>query len=457
MLVIELDFLCGRFFGASVTDREQAEWPPHPSRLFSALVAAHHLGEGGRDEEVALEWLEAQPPPTISASEATQRDVVPVFVPVNDARPGSPKLIPELREKKERRFPSATPTNPLVHYTWCSDPALEVRAALTGLCGRVAAVGHSSSLVLARVTPGAPAATHVPDARGALQLRTPVRGQWEALREAFRRHRGTLPRSLPTGYTNYRVQRRDGPAEPVEGIWSPDWLLMRIRQPLTLRGTLAVAEALRNTIMSKGPQPPPAWISGHESSGEPARIPHLAIAPLADVAHPHARGFVMGLAVMLPMGLTLEERAILRSILRGVTQLRAGGRTFETELVEERPDRQTLLPRTWQAPSVTWASVTPVVLDRYPDKPFGEETRATISDAVRRIGFPAPADVSVGPVSPLLAVPMVREFPVRRKPGVGRRWQVHATLRFHVPVKGPVIIGAGRHFGYGLFRPWQPD
>jgi len=32
---------------------------------------------------------------------------------------------------------------------------------------------------------------------------------------------------------------------------------------------------------------------------------------------------------------------------------------------------------------------------------------------------------------------------------------VHADIEFPAPVRGPVLIGAGRYLGYGLCLPWD--
>ena len=86
MTVIEVRFLTGRYSATSHHDREQAEWPPHGARLFSAMVAAWADAESPDGaERSALEWLEAKPPPRISAPEAVPRRVVSHYVPVNDA------------------------------------------------------------------------------------------------------------------------------------------------------------------------------------------------------------------------------------------------------------------------------------------------------------------------------------------------------------------------------------
>jgi len=83
---IEVNFLTGRFVATFHNDRRDCEWPPHPARLYSALVAAWaDADEPDQTEREALEWLEAQSPPAIAASEAVPRRVVAHFVPVNDA------------------------------------------------------------------------------------------------------------------------------------------------------------------------------------------------------------------------------------------------------------------------------------------------------------------------------------------------------------------------------------
>ena len=86
MTAIEVSFLTGRYTATAHHDRQAPEWPPHGARLYSAMVAAWADGEGPDEaERVALEWVEAQPPPRITAPDAVCRRVVSHFVPVNDA------------------------------------------------------------------------------------------------------------------------------------------------------------------------------------------------------------------------------------------------------------------------------------------------------------------------------------------------------------------------------------
>ena len=91
MFAIEVEYLTGRAVATARDKREVAEWPPHPGRLFSALVdaafqAVSDDGENLPDDiRSALEWLEQRDAPSIAVSEAQKRDVMQVFVPVNDA------------------------------------------------------------------------------------------------------------------------------------------------------------------------------------------------------------------------------------------------------------------------------------------------------------------------------------------------------------------------------------
>lgn len=85
MLAIEIELLTGRYTATRFNDRSRSEWPPHPARLFSALVArwADH-DPPDDDERVALEWLETLGPPEVGCSEAEPRRVVTHYVPGND-------------------------------------------------------------------------------------------------------------------------------------------------------------------------------------------------------------------------------------------------------------------------------------------------------------------------------------------------------------------------------------
>jgi len=90
MLAIEVEFLSGRYAATAHNDRSLAEWPPHPARFFSALVAVLHENEPVHPvERETLLWLEQQPPPALHVDldadgDVGRREVHDVYVPVND-------------------------------------------------------------------------------------------------------------------------------------------------------------------------------------------------------------------------------------------------------------------------------------------------------------------------------------------------------------------------------------
>lgn len=107
MLAIEIELLGGRYVATEHNDRSRAEWPPHPARFFSAMVAALHDHDPVDSvERNALLWLERQPPPQLDVDLQVddvvgRRQVRGVFVPVNDVTlVGDPEA--EARESRAR-------------------------------------------------------------------------------------------------------------------------------------------------------------------------------------------------------------------------------------------------------------------------------------------------------------------------------------------------------------------
>lgn len=111
MLAIEVELLTGRYAATAHNDRGRAEWPPHPARFFSALVAALHDHEPVDEaEREALLWLERQDAPSLRVDlepEVGRRQVQDVYVPVNDITLGGDKAI---REAERRLQDATTPT-----------------------------------------------------------------------------------------------------------------------------------------------------------------------------------------------------------------------------------------------------------------------------------------------------------------------------------------------------------
>ncbi|MXW21244.1 MAG: type I-U CRISPR-associated protein Cas5/Cas6 [Gammaproteobacteria bacterium] len=273
-------------------------------------------------------------------------------------------------------------------------------------------------------------------------------------------------RPVPVKWQSYARPKKSTPDFTPGSVFDPHIVVLTIEgHRVSLSATLKLTAALRGLLMRECPvQPPPEWFSGHDARGRPATAPHLALASLPFVGAEHADGQVMGMALVLPR--TLEPRdagVLLGPILQAADtglpreHLLFDGAWFECRLVLDTRERPpiNLQPLTWTAPSRTWASVSPVVLNRHFDGGDRWERAAeSVKDACEHIDLPRPSEVLLHPVSLIAGVPRAGEFPrLTRKRDGGRQSHAHAVMIFDEPVAGPVLVGAGRFRGYGLCRP----
>jgi CRISPR-associated protein Csb2 len=277
--------------------------------------------------------------------------------------------------------------------------------------------------------------------------------------------------SLTQGY------RKAGEQQPGAAVGFFDSRLLILAKgegpALGLESTLVLANALRGTVMAACPQqPPPEWLSGHSSESGASQSPHLAFLTLPFAGTEHADGHIMGMALAFPQDVPLAERGRCLAGLFGSdkeTTLRLGRLGVWTLLPEERSfPPSSLRGETWTAAADTWASVTPVVLDRFPktnrntDREGWEtEVAGIVARACLHAGLPEPVQLDVDAASWQLGCPGASPgrggFPAMpARPGKPSRFQVHVWLRFAQPVRGPVLVGAGRYLGYGLCKPWKP-
>lgn len=529
MLALGIHYLTGYATATSVGSRDEAEWPPHPGRVFMALVAAlyetkplpgDHVAESSwQEEHAALEWLEALEAPSLKVSENfDKRAVVTSYVPVNDK-------LSFPANKQPRTFPKVRPHDPNVFLVWPdAEPPESRKNALHRLCGKVTRIGHSSSLVqMWRVPEGLepvpdlyPVATPLRNAKP-LHLRITTAGCLRELQQQFKGDtidrffdlsvsiasaKGTKakkeaeaaffaefgvkwarslqpPTRLRPMLTITRPYVRSRPATTAisQGYFDSDLLVLTKQDGpnLGLESTALLTDALRGALLKSCGAGAPEWLTGHRTDGAPSEQPHVALLPLAFAGFNHGDGHLLGLAIAFPRDVPARERGrVLRPFLYDPSgqpieiRLTLGKLGVWTMRQEERTvPPLTLRAETWcqtEEPSDTWASVTPVVLNRHP-KLDPEADRAAwfaeIADIVatscERSGLPRPIEIDIDKTSWHEGAPRARPgaegFPLLPgKPGAPARQQVHVWLRFAQPVQGPVIIGAGRYRGYGLCK-----
>ncbi|GIW72468.1 MAG: type I-U CRISPR-associated protein Cas5/Cas6 [Planctomycetota bacterium] len=512
MLAIEVEYLTGLVRAARYEDLDQPEWPPQPDRLFSALVCAWAEAGEDRAEHQALLWLERLPPPELAAPRASRRDVVAVYVPPNDmsvkGKPGGriPKgaalkssltVLPQMRTNRQpRSFPAVCPEHPVVYFLWPQARAgTEIREALQRLASRVSYLGHSSSLVRVAVRCDGqdplPPATHLPSPAGTMALRWVYEGRLAELCAGYRRAAEANagrpddqkitwrpPPGIAFGYE--LVSEAAAPAQPPpESVFGEHWYVFADsggRLP-ALTAFAHIAAAMRRALQSHAGDPVPEVLSGHAPDGSPSQSPHLAIAPLADVGWEHSSGRLLGLGVILPRALegarhAPERAAVLRALASfarsagGHGELRLGRRGLWRLAHEPAPTRHSLRPHRYCRPARRWATVTPIVLDRFPKEKDGADAAAIVAAGCERIGLPRPCSVALYKHSAVRGAPSA--WPSRGAPSwsdwslpgdspLRSRCRRHAVLEFDRPVRGPVILGAGRYQGFGLCLPLEVE
>ncbi|NYZ13543.1 type I-U CRISPR-associated protein Cas5/Cas6 [Azospirillum sp. RWY-5-1] len=474
MLAIAVEYLTGRAVATRRADRQTAEWPPHPGRLFAALVATLHEADLTEEERgaarAALAWLEALPPPAVAASDADHRTVATVWVPTNDREmpakaprkgdgPELLGLLPDRRLRAARAFPSVNPRERTVVFQWPDAPADAAgrhAPAIDRLAREVTCLGHSSSLVRAALCPSPPPPTLVPAEAGDVRLRVPRRGRLAELEGSFARGQ----RPSPGGTATYAAPRTDrGPA-----ITPGDWIAFeRVAGPvIPLRAAEGVAAAVRAALIKRAADPVPASLCGHEADNTPTRGPRIAILPLPHVGHTHATRELLGFALLLPPDLPTADRIALYRALETVDgdgvvdefhRLALGPPGRWTIARRPDPALKTLRRDRWEGPARRWASVTPVLLDRVPKPQPGRDLAAVVAASCRFAGLPEPVAVERVSDPPVPAVPRAGAFLLDKRPERPVRVCTHLVLEFADKVAGPVLIGAGRHRGLGLFAP----
>ena len=459
MFAVEVEYLMGRVLASSYNDRTAVEWPPHPARMFSALVAAYEerdLGEGAR---AALEWLETLPEPGIYAKppehQGTVRDAHGVFVPVNDSGE-----IPERRPRRVRWFPAFTPQDSHVWFIWNDVAEAEQHVdALQRIAENVTYLGHSMSPVRVCVNDVAPEPTLMPDRAGNIMLRTTGKGRLRHLEETYRlreknatiqAHLGRVTRYRPSGKVK---------AKRSESLFRHAFVFERVDGPtLPVESTAKLTGIVRKAVMGLYPDPVPEVISGHTADGKQSDKPHLAVTPLPDVGHRYARSHIMGFALWLPADLQADIFETLEDALVGFDSVTLG-KDGVWKIRQVSADIATraaagLRVTTYTKPHHTWASVTPVVFGKFPKKSQvgpGKDGGKIFAELCDLIGLPRPVEARLGSVSAFHGAPKASEcVPSER---FANRLRSHVLIRFAEPVQGPVLMGAGRYAGFGLCRP----
>ncbi|MEV4888769.1 type I-U CRISPR-associated protein Csb2 [Nonomuraea sp. NPDC055795] len=443
-------------YDAGALSPSAPEWPPHPARVFCALVASADSDEDWQ----ALRWLERSDPPQVWADATATPTRTDGYVVTNQTSPSGGSQTWPGRTNGPRTRVASTPQGDSFAIVWPQvDAEPRFLTRLERMARRVPYIGRSTSQ--AELT----AASEIPQTRpawtqwaptrmspSAVNLRTPYPGYVDALRETY--EQGGRAWEVARGVPYAPVVEEVSPAESASSPWD-DVMIWAFDKPTARIGgdqLLRLTTTLRKAVLHHVGTEVPPQVSGHGADDRP----HVAFLALPDVGHPQADGHLMGVALAVPRDMPAAQwQYLVRSVIGSdpLTWLAPWqGRQVSLRYGAD-PRRRTLKARTWQGPAEgvrSWVTATPMVTDGM--MRARRSVEELVAKSLARVGCPEPADLEVS-TAPLTNGAVWRPRQGTMPEGRPNRPMVHVRVTFKQPYVGPLIAGSMRYLGLGLFVP----
>ena len=449
-----------------------AEWPPSPLRLYQAMIAGYAVHRrGDRALEAAMRHFETLPSPTIHAPEVEDRAPVTSAVPNNDgdraselwakgdrlrARAKARKLV-TFRVRRPRSFDGA------VTYQWDADTETERHlGALKEIVESVSAVGHGIDSAVARLeladrpaSPPGVAYTSAPTGRHRLSV--PYPGAFDVLEERYRQFRGRIGPDggvagapEPDHRQESYMSERDLPPIRREAFALKDM----DERPLSFEGTrtMAVAAMVRHAVGGAAQRAGLAEKTISELMGHGGER-RIRVHPLPNVGHEHADGRIRRVMLTAPESVEEDDWLGVQHRLIGA-ELTPEGQTEPIGMLTPVAGRDGVLAG-YCGEARAWTTATPVVLWGYDHRRGRPRPERSVRRLLRRAGIPEVMleSATMEPAGRLCGSTMPARYDRPRH--LAEYPCQHMSIRWGVPVTGPVFLGAGTGYGLGLFLPME--
>jgi len=512
-LTIQCRFVAHSYTGVRQNrdGRDELDWPPAPARLHQAFIATTlaNLPDSMREAFsgktlAALRWLESLSPPDVISSrladDSAHHRALLVAMPHNSPAKGDfsryhPDLAPVFRATPEHDGPL------FAAYRWTEDapefsPDAELHLpALCDAAAKLRYMGRAEDRVECEVnwhTKGDQEPTSE-----SLEIWRPAT-QTEDVSLLTARPKSTdelMAEFQRTGERHARESKRPArlflreqsyAREAAEGLLPVHVAIFQILRdtgnPDQLPEVCDAINAHRwrsplRALACKVAENPDPWndhalanelISGHIQGGGRTQQPHLAIVPLPSLSlHGKADGRVRRFA-LLGYAHSAQNAA---SIYRTLTACLDGEEIepgYRLQLIAN-PRKDKVWPL-YNRASRCWVSVTPLAIDRGYKVPTHAPDGTPLSSNERHLRRLAewtillraslrhirlPDDLAVTCKITLTSSPLLAatERAERYRAKDERAPFVHAYLEFPRCVRGPLLVGDRRYFGFGLFVP----
>lgn len=507
-LTINLNFPFGRFHGR--------EFPPSPTRFFQALIAGTHCGiyekqnEGVRN--AAFEWLEKLAPPTIITCRFTESGKgTNNFVPNNDNGREPNKYnqtarFPWLHEKSATKSMQAFVFHEenAIRFVWNfpNDAKNKQNAEVICRMARlVTNLGHGQDSVFARgeiveEVDFAPEQSTVyrPSLRDGGSWTTPAKGALASYKKRYREFLqtgnshainaavrqveyvsgDTLDLTCP--YALFEIQRLED-----ERFYDFDGEKLRkcaatvrheaikIFYPSKKDNERKIEKADRfkkfyteDLVLRK--------ILGHKSNpdnekNQSINEAHLAFIPLPHLYPPHPSGDIHRV-LLAGFGFDESEQDLFNDVVGNLNGAELKdlekrepseeeGEPIAQLIRVENQDDNKFFNQFYGKSAKVWRSVTPIILSGFTRR--GRKPEHLVYRALNQIGIGNDAIESIAvfrsPVVPKTFRPP--QYEINKNDYLSETPRYHAEIIFKRPVRGVLVVGRGRHAGFGLMMPFD--
>jgi len=220
----------------------------------------------------------------------------------------------------------------------------------------------------------------------------------------------------------------------------------------------------------------PMWLEtfvcGHR--GDTEQHQQISYIPLPSIGHEHADALIRNVMLVAPVGCERELEYIAGRIdglplqpenqIQSIGLDKSSGQADTVHIERFKPSSGKFISKYYLGRSNCWQTVTPVILDGHNRKSktdksekIARETEKLICKALLRAGIETPCEFTWQSIPFLKNTLSAHKYDRNgRHAGYHRPSHlkdltaIHIKLMFTHPVCGPLIIGAGRHCGFGL-------
>ena len=386
MFAISVELLFGTYRGdpdgtANTGPQALGEWPPAPSRLLSALVAADGTGDACHVTRVTdgreLSWFEELPAPRIHAdARANHQPLHTRYVVKHASGQGIGTSGRAKWAQKEYVARAAVPVrqgarvsvrDPRVVYRWdVEPPPAEILASLRRRAARVGYLGAADSPVRLRVggeLDGPLPVVWEPDESGDVALGVPRAGDvgvLDRMHDQWRQRGASVARlQFPALHREARYRSPGFGARQRCGGEVVAWL--RLAESVSGRRIGAVTGLFKAATLRLHQQvhgDVPQVLHGHGFASQGYEIARFLALP--DVGWAGATGRIGGLALWMPAaGEEVHRKA--REAAFGLQRLVGRGLDVGVVACEGGEGLGVVGPQAWVGPSRGWATAVPAI------------------------------------------------------------------------------------------------